>query len=470
MKRSFPQCPTRATAVRSCTQTYIYVYDSTGDLLQVTDPLGNVTKYTYDVYGNQLTETKPDGETTQNVYNNLDQLYRTIDYDGQVTQYVYDSQGNQSEVEYFQNLAQANSGTPTYTVSYTYNALGQLVSVDDPRIGITTYVYNAEGLLTDVDNPEADLHYTYDVATGNLLSISTNSTDLQYTYDVMGNLTSTTAVELNGQTLTTPLATTYTYTATGLRQSETLPNGEEVTYAYDRNGNLTQEINRDAAGDLLSEYDYVNDANGDRLQATETTLEADGTLSKTVINYTYDALGRLTEEQFAEPHGRSTAVQLHHQLHIRPGGQPPFDGDDDVHGDGNGQLHVQQRLRAAGTDIERWHRDDVHVRRERALSSPSRSTGKRSSSTLTICRAKCRRRRSTRRRAPGETQVTTTTYYYDNDGNKVRTEYVDQHQWRTGHDHDYGLRGRRAEPEWVRTSAGGAQRHDARRDHDLYPG
>ncbi len=184
--------------------TYSYVYDSTGDLLQVTDPMGNVTKYTYDAYGDQLTQTNPDGETTQNVYNGLGQLFRTIDYDGHVTQYVYNSQGEQSQVEYFQNLTQANSGTPSYNISYTYTGLGQLSTVDDPRIGLTTYHYNAEGEVTEVDNPEDVINYTYDPATDNVLAISTNSTTLQYAYDALGDLTSTTAVELERSNFSEP--------------------------------------------------------------------------------------------------------------------------------------------------------------------------------------------------------------------------------------------------------------------------
>ena len=159
-----------------------------------------MTRYTYDPYGNQLTETKPDGETEYNTYNALNQLSRTTDYNGQVTQYKYNSLGEMVEADYFQNVTQANAGAPSYSILYTYTALGQLQSVDDPRIGDTSYVYNTAGELTEEETPEANLFYTYDPATGNVLSISTNSTSLDYAYDSVGNLTATTATELNGQT------------------------------------------------------------------------------------------------------------------------------------------------------------------------------------------------------------------------------------------------------------------------------
>ncbi len=276
---------------------YKYSYSNTGELLQVTDSLGNVTRYTYDPYGDQLSETLPDGETSYDSYNQYGELTQAIDFDGQVTGYVYNSLGQTTEKDYYQTVAQANSGTPSYSITYTYTALGQLLSVNDPRIGETTYQYNAAGMVTAIDSPEGTINYAYDPATNNLIQTYTDSTDIRYTYNVLGQLTSTTADELNGQTLGTPLVTTYTYTALGSTASETLPDGVTTTYVYDMNNNLVEEVNKDSSGNLLSEYQYVNDAAGNRVQALETTLQADGSLAQTKIIYKYDALGRVIEEQ-----------------------------------------------------------------------------------------------------------------------------------------------------------------------------
>ena len=51
------------------------------------------------------------------------------------------------------------------------------------------------------------------------------------------------------------------------------------------------------SGNILSEYVYVNNSIGQRLQSLETTRQADGSLTQTEITYTYDALGRLTQEK-----------------------------------------------------------------------------------------------------------------------------------------------------------------------------
>ena len=97
--------------------------------------MGNVTKYTYDAYGDQLTETLPDGETEYNSYDKFGELTRQIDFDGQVTEYVYNSLGEVVEKDYFQTVAQADAGTPSYKMTFTYSVFGQLQSVNDSRRG-----------------------------------------------------------------------------------------------------------------------------------------------------------------------------------------------------------------------------------------------------------------------------------------------------------------------------------------------
>ena len=246
----------------------------------------------------------------------------------------------------------------------------------------------------------------------------TDSTDITYTYGKLGELTSTTADEVNGQTLATPLVTTYTYTALGSRETETLPNGDTVTYTYDVNDNLTQEVTKDPSGNLLSEYDYVNDADGNRVQATETTLQADGTLSKVQINDRYDALGRLIEEKSQDLTGDQPAADYTidytydlagnrlSMVTTTPSGTVTYvyNGNDELLTqmssdgtvttytyDANGSLLLEQ---VNGQTVEQY----TYNLQNQMLTATSYNT------------------------AGGQTQVTTTTYDYDNDGNKVRTE------------------------------------------------
>jgi YD repeat-containing protein len=58
----------------AASQVFRYAYDSSGNVLSVTDALGNVTSYTYDSSGNVLTATDPLGNMTTRTYGAQNQL------------------------------------------------------------------------------------------------------------------------------------------------------------------------------------------------------------------------------------------------------------------------------------------------------------------------------------------------------------------------------------------------------------
>src|SRR5690606_37942850 len=53
---------------------YRYDYYPNGQLKKVTDPLNNITQYTYDVYGNILTETRANGLVYVNEYDVMNRM------------------------------------------------------------------------------------------------------------------------------------------------------------------------------------------------------------------------------------------------------------------------------------------------------------------------------------------------------------------------------------------------------------
>ena len=97
--------------------TATMVYDSMGDLLSSTDPLGNTTTNTYDANQNLLSITDPLGHTTS---------------------YTYDSNGNKTSQTY------PATATSTNTTSTTdYNQYSEPISTTDELGNVRTFNYDA---------------------------------------------------------------------------------------------------------------------------------------------------------------------------------------------------------------------------------------------------------------------------------------------------------------------------------------
>ncbi len=131
-----PAVPDPANDGKLTRPEYVYTYDSYGNMVSMTDPLGNKTSFSYDPYDDQTSETLPGGQSDSTQYDEFGRITEQIDYKGQVTEYKYDTYGRPIETLLFSDVAQADSGVPSTTIVYTYDAEGRLASVDDPRDGI----------------------------------------------------------------------------------------------------------------------------------------------------------------------------------------------------------------------------------------------------------------------------------------------------------------------------------------------
>jgi YD repeat-containing protein len=231
-----------------------------------------------------------------------------------------------------------NDPTPDEKTVYTYDELGRMHTVTEHVLtdadtgtfevsrATTTYEYETiTGGVTLVDSPEGKLRHEYDPATGRLTRTYTGAldasrtsidgdgkaiTDTRYEYNDLGQLWKTSVHELRDDTLATPKTTTYTYDPVGNLDTVTLPNGQVSDYDYDDLNRLDVLTVRDAQSDKLFEQDYTLASDGQR----ESVLEKryDGTsgtpFSTTFIDWTYDALNRLTGETRDEGNnGQSTA-------------------------------------------------------------------------------------------------------------------------------------------------------------------
>ncbi|MBI1249378.1 tandem-95 repeat protein [bacterium] len=329
---------------------YEYEYDAHGNKTVIRDPLGRETRFTYDERGQMLTRTLPlgygadgiegtpddtdlpEGDFTERFeYDQNGRETLHVSFEGTVTRSTYDeATGRLIQKDFFADETQYTdgAGTPAEIWTYQYDAFGRELEVlqdtdgnlnTTPDQRVTQNTYDSLGRLHVVANSEGTLVYDYD-ALGRQTSITvfaaqadiTTATPervTSYTYDALGRLGTVTEDQAPASSSDTPLATSYRYDLRGNLDQTQLPNGVIEDYIYDdldRLESLTHYAPDATPDDLsdndkLAEFDYTVRADGQRTSSTETywlDQDQDGTPEAhvTQIDWTYDALGRLTEE------------------------------------------------------------------------------------------------------------------------------------------------------------------------------
>ncbi|TYQ27480.1 putative Ig domain-containing protein [Pseudanabaena sp. UWO310] len=258
-----------------------YTYDASGNITSVINSLGDTLINTYDPARHKISTTDALGRTTQFTYDGLGRQLDTILPDGTIARTVYDSLNNVTA-----KIDQAGK-----KIQYEYDVLNRLTAVIDPLNQRTSYAYDEVGNLTS--QTDANNHitrYEYDGLRRRLAMVNPLGNRSEMSYDSVGNLVSikdfngnTTTYEYDSNNLLTAkhfadgTSTTFTYTSTGKRKSETDTRGTTL-FTYDANDLLTSRIEPD--GTTVS-YTYKN--------GNITSVETPSGKTK----YTYDVLGRL---------------------------------------------------------------------------------------------------------------------------------------------------------------------------------
>jgi YD repeat-containing protein len=269
-----------------------YTYDDAHRLTAIQDNLGNRIDYTVDAMGNRTLEQVRDPEnalaqTRSREYSTLNRLFRELGATSQTTEHTYDDQGNVLTVKDPLNRVTTNQ----------YDALNRLKQVTSPTpiSAVTQYAYNGLDALTKVTDPRSlETGYAVD-GLGNLnVQTSPDTGTTTNTYGSAGNLIT--------QTDAKSQVTTYAYDALNRVTLITFHDGAKQTYVYDQPpngiGRLSSITERNPADQVTSVLAYAYDQHGRVLSETRTVNGV-----QYVLGYRYDAFGRL--DQLTYPSART---------------------------------------------------------------------------------------------------------------------------------------------------------------------
>lgn len=300
--------------------------DAAGRTTQVTDPFGNITKFTYS--GNSIvpsaitlpTPGRPSisiqtnsanlptsivdpvaGAETRIIYNAANLPTDVVDRRGIITHYTYTAWNDVASVTSAYQTALAATTTYNYNaqkllqsvvdplghtiVQYGYDSLGRVVSITDGDGVKTSYVYDTVGHLVETDLPSPDnqpnsIKYSYNL-NDQVTQISTTTANLTYQYDSSTHRLSSTAgptgIAQYAYDPQSGLLTSVTNISSG---------GNSVTQRlYDRRGQLVEIVTPN--GDRTS---FRSDAAG----RPTAMIEDDNVLPSAVVSAKIASVGTFT--------------------------------------------------------------------------------------------------------------------------------------------------------------------------------
>ena len=281
-----------------------FTYNDFGQVLTATDPLGTVTKTSYDSFGNATSVTRDFGSNRLNQlttmsYNAVGDVISVTDPNGNVATSTFDAARRLKTSASPANVAAPNglvtalsydpdsrviqtqqsaNGTVLRTASTTYTPTGKPATATDGNGNITRSTYDLlDRTVSVTDAMDRATSYAYDALSRRtqVFNTAVQATPLlQQSYTPNGLLASLT--DANGN------ATSFAYDGFDRLATTTYPGGSTEALTYDADNNVLSRKTR-ANGTITSTYDTLN-----RL-ATKTPPSP-----APVVSYGYDLAGRMT--------------------------------------------------------------------------------------------------------------------------------------------------------------------------------
>ncbi len=257
-----------------------YGYDAVGNLVELIDGNGSVTRWTYTALNQPDSKTYADGRKWTYVYDKAGRLTKRTDARGRSTSYTYNAYGLRTYTDYPSDA----------DISWTYDQQGRPVLMTDGS-GTTSWAYDDGGTLINATQTRArrTLHARYDaqglrtrLEGAHIDAPATGLWQIGYGYDNAGRLK--TVLDSRAAS-SNPYS--YTYGPANLTTEVTSPTGHKMTKTYDTLGRLQTVTALTSGGTTANRFTYTYDAAGQR-----TKEEAPDALRE----FKYDAWRQLTEE------------------------------------------------------------------------------------------------------------------------------------------------------------------------------
>jgi RHS repeat-associated protein len=312
-------------------RTVNFAWCNCGVLDALIDAKGNRTTWERDVQGRITREIRADGTTdTHYTYDLAGRLKTITDPMDQVTTYTYNTDNSLTSTGF------TNETIATPDISHTYDTYyPRALSMVDGN-GTTTYSYkaagtNGAGQLASVDGPFSNdtITYSYDVL-GRVLTRLLNGTGTEITYDSLGRVSE----------LEFPIgAFDYTYVGhTGRVNTVTYPNSQTSTYSYftDQQDFRLQTIHhRNPSAATLSKFDYTYDDVGNILTWRQ---ERAGSAAK-IYSFTHDLVDQLTSAVLSDTNSTPAILKRQSWSYDAAGNRTVDQNDDAVFASTHDSLH-----------------------------------------------------------------------------------------------------------------------------------
>ncbi len=269
-------------------------YDGLNQVTRLTNPGGGISTFGYDGNGNLATRTTANQKSYSHTYDDMDRLETTTDPLNRSFTFAYDRIGNVTGLTDRKNQptgygydALNRPTRVTYadgsTVTPEYDRGGRLQRLVDSSAGTIEWVYDAFDRVIQEITPQGSVSYQYD-AIGRRTQMTVNGqAPVSYEYDAANRLT---RVEQGN------LFAAMTYDKNDRRISLTYSNGTTTTYAYDHASQVTG-ITHTGPGGLIEQLTYAYDPDGN--QTSVTRANGAGTvIPAAVSSTTYDAANQQT--------------------------------------------------------------------------------------------------------------------------------------------------------------------------------